>query len=52
MTENGLRLAVMKAINNGAVRQLYWEERERKLAQLPNSTNDSTAFISADRDRG
>lgn len=52
VTENGQPLAVLRGVQNGSDHRQYWQERERRLAALPNLRTDSTSFISEDRDRG
>ena len=51
VTENGNALAILKGVN-GATKEQYWEERERKLAALSSLATDSTILISEDRNRG
>ena len=50
VTRNGQPQAILRPYPDERVLERYWEERERALGQLPRLDQDSTDYISQDRE--
>lgn len=51
VVEQGKPVAVLKGPVNSGRFDEFWQQREQQLASIPAVAEDSTAYVSEDRDR-
>jgi len=50
VVENGRPRVVLKKASEAAEFETFWQQRERQLASIATVKEDSTAYVSQDRD--